>query len=198
MPYWRLSVPLFLLALKDLLQAFLYRNINNHKINRTLTSLSWIHICFQPLIVNIILSHFSQDKSTYWNCVFVLCIVYGLYSITELNEFDIQNDPDCVKMDEKDDFCSEETLSYIGKYHVAYRFSQDKRQSFNNNMIYGLLMFLPALVTKSWILDCIWFIFVMSLHLIFPNVGTGEYSAIWCFLSIIFAVPVALYGSSSS
>ena len=58
-PKYRLTLPLFFLALKDLIQGLSYRNIEMNKSTQFLTSLSWIHICFQPLFVNIFVSYFD-------------------------------------------------------------------------------------------------------------------------------------------
>ena len=91
---------------------------NNEKSKNILTSFSWIHLCFQPLFVNIFMSHFSKQNTYYWNSIFIISFLYGLYDITTLNEFDIQNDPDCIKKNEKNDLCSSHTTSYMGKYHV--------------------------------------------------------------------------------
>ena len=126
-PHWRLYSLLIFLALKELLQGLLYRNIENKKVNNTLTKLSWIHICFQPLMVNIFLSQFSKNNYIYWNVIFVLCAIYGFYTITTLKDYKIRNNDDCVKIDNKNDFCSNNTLSYIGKYHVGYGFRRNSQ-----------------------------------------------------------------------
>jgi hypothetical protein len=66
---WRLFIPLYYLSLKDLLQYFLYREKNKYIFG----VLSWVHICFQPLIVNMLLSYFSKStrifNKNYWKKV---------------------------------------------------------------------------------------------------------------------------------
>ena len=117
-PKYRLTIFLIFLASKDLIQGFLYKYQHNEKIENVLTVLSWVHICFQPLFVNIFMSNFSQNKNNYWNIIFIISFLYGIYTLTTLKEFDIQNDPDC-NSNKKNDFCSINTTSYIGKYHIA-------------------------------------------------------------------------------
>jgi hypothetical protein len=56
---WRLGLFLIFLGFKDLIQAFLYKNINNPKQLNFYTILSWVHVCFQPLFVNIFFSYFD-------------------------------------------------------------------------------------------------------------------------------------------
>jgi len=191
-PNYRLTFGLIFLALKDLLQGLLYYYKNNEKSKNILTSFSWIHLCFQPLFVNIFMSHFSKQNTYYWNSIFIISLLYGLYDITTLNEFDIQNDPDCIKKNEKNDLCSSHTTSYIGKYHVGYKFSKDKT-NFLYSIVYPILMFIPALFTKSRILGVIWAILVSCLYLVLNNIGDGEQAAIWCFLSILYFLPISIF-----
>ena len=196
-PKYRLSIFLIFLAFKDLIQGFLYKYQHNEKLENSLTVLSWIHICFQPLFVNIFMSNFSQNKNNYWNIIFIICFLYGIYTLTTLKEFDIQNDPDCITKNKKNDFCSKHTTSYIGKYHIAYKFNRDNDILFFP-IIYLILMFIPSLFTNSRILVIIWGLFVALIYIFFNNIGEGEKAAIWCFLSIIFFLPIAIFNKQIS
>jgi hypothetical protein len=196
-PKFRLSIVLIFLSLKDLIQGFLYKYQDNEKLEHILTVLSWIHICFQPLFVNIFMSNFSQNKNNYWNIIFIICFLYGIYTLTTLNEFDIQNDPDCITKNNKNDFCSKHTTSYIGKYHIAYKFNRDNDTLFFPT-IYLILMFIPSLFTNSRILGIIWGLFVGLIYIIFNNIGKGEKAAIWCFLSIIIILPISIFNKQIS
>jgi hypothetical protein len=196
-PKFRLSIGLLFLALKDLIQGLLYYYQYNEKSKNILTSFSWIHICFQPLFVNIFMSYFSSQNKYYWNFIFIVSFLFGLYLITTLNEFDIQNDKDCIKKNEKNDFCSKNTTSYIGKYHIAYKFSRDN-DTLLYPIIYPILMFIPALFTKSRLLGIIWVLFAGSIHIFLKNIGEGEQAAIWCFLSIIYFLPLSIFNKNIS
>ena len=193
-PNYRLTIILIFLALKDLLQGFLYHYQNNEKLENILTVLSWIRICFQPLFVNIFMSNFSQTNKNYWNIIFIICLLYGIYTLTTLNEFDIQNDPDCIS---GNDFCSKNTTSYIGKYHIAYKFSRDNDILFFP-ILYLILMFIPSLFTNSRMLGITWGVFVGLIYIIFNGIGNGEKAAIWCFLSMIFYLPIAVFNKQIS
>jgi hypothetical protein len=203
-PKYRLSIMLIFLALKDLIQGLSYRNIKRNKSTQLLTSLSWIHICFQPLFVNIFMSNFSQNKNNYWNIIFIICFLYGIYTLTTLNEFDIQNDPDCITKNTKDDFCSKYTMSYIGKYHLGYKFNRDKGW-FIFPKIYLILMVIPSLFTNSRILGIIWILFIGMINISYNKINNtkfqeneGEKAAIWCFLSIVFFLPIAVFNKQIS
>ena len=196
-PNYKLSLFLIFLALKDLIQGFLYYYQNNEKFLNNLTILSWIHICFQPLFVNIFLSNFTKNKDNYWNVIFIICILYGIYTLTTLKEFDIQHDPDCTTQNNHNDFCSKYTTSYIGKYHIAYKFNRDNDKLFFP-IIYLILMFIPIFFTNAKILGAIWILFVGTIYIFFNTIGEGEKAAIWCFLSIVFFLPIALFNKPLS
>jgi len=245
-PKYRLSIFLIFLASKDLIQGLLYHYQDNEKFENILTVLSWVHICFQPLFVNIFLSYFSQSQSKYWNIIFIICFLYGIYTLTTLKEFDIQNDPKCTTIHQKLDFCSPHTTSYIGKYHIAYQFNRDNDILFFP-IIYLILMFIPSLFTSSRLLGIMWILFVSTIYyltgwqssamrwyLVLPqalqeflanafahvmglreeevlnaiheqkadiflnSIGEGEKAAIWCFSSIIFTLPIALFNKQIS
>ena len=185
-----MSLPLLFLSLKDLIQYFLYKYKNNKKINNILTTLSWVHISFQPLFVNIFMSHFSKHQSQTWITIFIASTIYALYNLTTLEELDIQNDDNCVNR-HNDDYCASDTLSYMGKYHIAYRFERDANTVITD-WLYVLLTFVPGILL-SGSMGTLWAIFATSLFIIFKDVGAGEKAAIWCFLSIIYSLPVAIF-----
>ena len=197
-PKYKLTIFLIFLASKDLIQGFLYKYQDNEKLKNMLSIISWIHICFQPLFINIFISYFSENKyNNYWNIIFIICLLYGIYTLTTLKEFDIQNDPDCIKIDKNDDFCSKYTTSYIGKYHVAYKFNRDNDLIFFP-IIHLILIFVPSLFTNCRILGIIWGLFVILIYIYFNNIGNGEKVAIWCFLSIVYFLPIAIFNEEIS
>ena len=186
---WRIMALLVFLSLKDLIQGLLYRYKDNKNINNKLTVLSWVHIAFQPLFVNIFISNFSKNDSTYWNSIFLMCSLYACYLTTVLDDLDIQNDPDCVSHD--NDFCAEDTLSYQGRHHIAYRFKTDK-DYLKKFIGYYVLMFLPALLTSSIGFGILWYTFVGTIYMLTRHLRIGEFAAIWCFSSIFVFLPIGL------
>jgi hypothetical protein len=192
---WRLYIPLYFLSIKDLLQAGLYHFDTKYDYKHILSILSFVHICFQPLIVNVVLSYFSKDTTflgvNYWNIIFLITFLYGCYELTNLDVFNIQRTASFCK-DSTSDFCSDENSSYIGKYHVAYKF-----KTINNyNYVLPLLMILPALLTNSWFLSLVWLFFIIGIMHVFKDTRNGESGAIWCFLSIAFGIPLVYFRNS--
>lgn len=193
-PRKRLVLMLVFLSFKDIIQGLLYHYQNNEPVLRMLTVLSWVHICFQPLFVNIFLSHFHPSYK-HWNAIYLICFIYGLHTMTTLNELDVQNDPDCTHGG--NDFCSKNTTAYQGKYHIAYKFNRDKDYLFFP-ILYFILMLLPSLFTRSRKLTLGWILFIILIYAKFNDVGSGETAAIWCFLSISYILPISLFSDHIS
>tara|TARA_B110000285_G_C15139813_1_gene629962 strand:- start:5140 stop:5520 length:381 start_codon:yes stop_codon:yes gene_type:complete len=124
-----------------------------------------------------------------------MCILFGFYMMTVLNDLDIQNDPDCDS-DGKDDFCADETLSYQGKYHIAYRFRTDK-YIYQKLCIYFMLMFIPPLLVGPFGSGLAWPMFIGLIYALCRKLGFGEFAAIWCFASVIY-LPIAIFEETFS
>lgn len=197
LPHYRLSIPLLFLSLKDLIQALSYMKIRQNDSTHLLTVFAWIHISFQPLFVNIFASHFDKTFK-YWNIVFFICIIFALYNLTILKKFDIQNDGKCEKYGKYDDFCSEKTESYLGKYHIGYKFKTDDTFYPFYYPLFPILIIIPSLLTKARLIGALWFLFIFTIYMIFTNIGEGEIGAIWCFASILIALPIAIFNKSIS
>ena len=191
---WKLYISLFFFGFKDFIQGFLYIFDKIEIYKYYLSILSYIHICFQPVFVNIFLSFFSKsfilfNTITYWNFVFIITFLFGLYELTNLDVFDIFKEAPYCK-EKWSDFCSDKNGSYIGKYHVAYKF----RTKYKYSPLFYFFMFFPALFTNSYIMSIIMALLSgLVLLIIFQKLRAGEKAAIWCLLTIIFFLPVAYY-----
>jgi len=189
---WRLSIPLIYLGLKDLIQGLLYYNINNPSILEILSVISFIHICLQPFIFNMAFSYFDtpNNKKNYWNYIFLFTILWGLWKLTTHEWFDIQNDKNYV--DENDDYHSSKNTAYIGKLHIGYKFTTEKKQFY---IPYIVALLLPSLFTRVYPIGIFLLIIVLILkqYSLFYNVKSGEFSALWCFIGIIFFIPIVFF-----
>ncbi len=185
---WKLFIPLYYLGIKDLLQYFLYKKSNDY----IFSILSWVHICFQPLFVNMLISYFSNSSYQYWNIIYFISIIFGLFQLTTLDTFDIFNEGNFCK-DKESDFCSDTNGAYQGNYHIAYKFKTKYKYTY----FFLILMILPGLFTSSWFHSLLWLFFITLIKIIFNdlNVRDGERGSIWCFLSIIPTIPVVYYRS---
>lgn len=187
-----LSIGLFFLAFKDWLQGQLYKYHGNPKLQQIFGSLSWYHISFQPLFVNLIFAFFSPQNHYYWNFVFFICILYAIFNILSLKDFELYNRPSCHIGNTADsDLCSQTTQSYMGKYHVGYMFNRNTNFSLYF-VFYCLIMFIPALFTQAAFLNIAWLIFVALIAFLYRDTKGGENAAIWCYSAILFFLPVCL------
>lgn len=233
---WRLGVPLIFLGFKDLLQGLLYKNMNKQKILNFYSILSWVHICFQPLFVNMIGSYFdinfdkketfkvgetpndsdkkedkkevlekkeegekkealekkTSNKKKFWFIIYAINLIYAILTMFSLK--DINKLPNNCVGDPRNNFCKKKTTSYLGKVHVGYQFNINNNK-FLWSIIYPLLFVVPGLFTKAYIPYILWFIFIKTIALITNmfKIRGGEYAAIWCFMSIIFGIPLVLF-----
>ena len=155
-PKYKLSIILIFLALKDLIQGFLYKFQNNEILENNLTVLSWIHICFQPLFANIFMSNFSKNKNNYWNIIFIISFLYGIFALTTLKKFDIQNDPNCSISKNGTDI--ESLLSFLQMY--------SKFKSVANSVLYFSSSHIgcdvPSILTGKCVIKIV-FLFLFKL-----------------------------------
>jgi len=185
---WRLTLILYFLSMKDLIQYLLYKFDDNEKRKNILSILSWIHICFQPLIVNIFFSYFSKSNyNNYWNNIFILLFIFGIYQLTNIDAFNILNRQYCKN--KSSDLCSDTNSSYMGKYHIGYKFHTVHGYS----ILFLFLFIIPALFTNCYMLSLCWGLFIYIILWIFNNVRDSEKAAIWCLMSIIFFIPVTYF-----
>jgi len=189
---WELSISLIFLGFKDLLQGLLYHYLENKDKLNFYTSLSWVHICFQPLFVNLISSYFDKENKIYWNRILFISLIYGIYASSSIKEFDMTDSEMCIKKNKTDDFCSKETTSYLGTYHIAYKFNRNSERVLPR-WWYMLLVFVPSIFSNSKVIGILWLFFVGLIEFIFRHTNSGERGAIWCYLSIIFALPLAIF-----
>jgi len=199
----KLAIGLFFLGIKDLIQGILYRTIR--KGDKALTGnyaiLSWIHICFQPLCLNLFLSFFDPKNIDYWKWVLIACFFYAIVCAIHIKDLDIYHLPSCnKKYNPSNDFCADKTTAYQGKYHLGYKFNGIDQKIIYPGL-YLLLMFFPAIFTKVRPLLLAWVGLVLGVAVIFErglNVWNGETAALWCFLSILYFIPITLFSDQIS
>ena len=188
MSQWRLSLMMYFLGSKDLIQALMYQNLDNPDRLRILGTLSWIHISLQPLCVNAFLSQFSAQQQLYRNAM-IAAAGYAVVNALTLKELDPFPLPPCIH---DGNFCSSQTGAYQGRYHIGYTFERDRLiEPFY--AFYFTAMFWPLLFLKrARAPTLIWIFLVIVIYTVFNDIREGEQAAIWCFLSIIYMLPLAI------
>ena len=181
---WQITVAVVYLALKEMLQLHLYNNIDScSETNKSLTTLSWVHISFQPVFMNLFISAFSKHKELY-NMPVALSLIFGIANMMRIKEVRGNINYPCKPNDNKQiNMCRPQTCSYMGKYHVAYGFelaSADAEAPWTPSIFtFYLLMFAPAFILGDWQLASINLsVALASSH--FLSHDAGEAAAVWC------------------
>jgi len=168
-------------ALMEILQYFQYKVINecNNDYNKFLTNIGYLHICFQPLFVNIWLFAFIKKP----NFIYLyMCFFAGLLLASRLlfvkdNELcDTKNEP----------LCGPKTCAYSGERHIAWNLRLRAAGSYWFTPSIGLHFFM-------WVVPALTILQVkpiLALLLTGPYLGflltnnIHEQPAIWCYTAI--------------
>lgn len=177
----RLIIALIYLAIKNIIQGLLYIYKKNKKTKENITILSWIQINFQPLFVNIFLSTFDKNKKVFWNIIFTICVIYGFILTIPLKYVF---------------FCNYFIDNHLDETHLEKYYKKNKSLCKINLLFYMTLMCIPGLITKAIIITGTWILFVLFLHFIFDNIKSEEFYELLCLLSIVYVIPISLYGST--
>lgn len=176
-----ITLSVIFLATKELLQLGLYLSISScNTTNTFLTSLSWIHISFQPFIVNLFISAFSQTPDLY-KIPLIMSLVFAIANIFRLKEMRGTIKYKCQNNIQQN-MCRPKTCSIKGKHHVAYGFELASADHYAfitpSFFTYYLLTFVPAYIIGDWQLATIHLIFAIGSMTFIQD--AGEAGAIWC------------------
>lgn len=182
---WSLYAPILYFTCMEILQYFSYLSLekNDKQMLKILTILTFIHIAFQPLFVNLWYSNYiPKNKQSECRIILQLCIVAGLLYLPRIDSISTFNNKiSCNPLAEE--MCGASTLIQKGKTHMKYLFKM-KAPSYltPSSFIHFFLMFIPALFLNveiipyastfiGWILS-----WVLS--------SSKEMAAVWCTFSI--------------
>lgn len=166
-------------GLMELIQFFQYGVIDNcNDVNKNLTILGYLHICFQPLFFNIWLFAFVKRP----NFVFLyMSIIAGVLMASRLF---VPGDMLCDTRHEP--LCGENTCSVSGTYHIAWNVRMRSAGSFYFTPSISLHFFMfvvPALVTFQLKPFIAMLLSMPYLAMITHN--KNEQPAIWCYTSVV-------------
>lgn len=184
-----LWIPTLYFSLMELLQAITYLYINNCSLpsNQLLTFLSYLHICFQPIAINMLAIYFIpkyvRKKISFF--VYTICFIGTILLLIKLYPFDWAGS--CIQGTEN--LCGSKLCSMYGQIHLAWYLPLNGI----NYLDFGY--FLPVLILPliygSWRALLYGFVFGPFLaYLITSN--PNEFPSIWCLLSIAI-IALALF-----
>ena len=196
------SYCIFYFTLMEILQSFQYiyiadspTSIQCNKINKILTSIGFLHICFQPYFNNLI--HEAGIKSEKNMILFKqrfvvikrLCLIGGsllffrhLYALYDDTSY-VHSDTLSTEWVKHDSLCT-----YKGNYHLAWALPvMDVSYYVPSMNIHFFLMFMPLLTfyeNKTMLISSIFLYITGPLLASFITSNLMEQASIWCFFSI--------------
>lgn len=187
---WKIYIPIFFLSIKELIQAESYKVVDkcDSKYNKFLTTLSWIHICFQPVFVNIFFSGFHKNPEVY-DFTIKLCFIASIFLLSKLyvNNNNVYFRA-CPYTNNSVNMCRKNHCTVSGEKHIAYGFYLREPNAFTPNIfIHMFLIFVPSLLLNNKILSLFFLVsgpLLSSFILKKKNKNLGEVAAIWCNTSI--------------
>ena len=187
---WRITAALLFVATKELIQYLLYRSLVDTTSaavctpsNRALTTLSWVHVSFQPLVVNLFVQAFSATPTEY-AVPLIMCVVFAVANLLRLF---LSSASSSVRQCRETALCGKKTCSVLGEKHVAYRFklaSADAYAWVPSWFAYMLLTFVPAFAIGDYSIATIHAIVFLASFAYFQD--EGEAAAVWCVNSFWF------------
>lgn len=188
-------------CLMELLQFIQYLVIDqcDNIINTISTALGYIHICWQPLFTNLIMSaldrrNLNKSRDKIWIVIFKANILIGFFMAARIIIPAILS-PETVQQylrpcyHEMDGLCAEKsswkTCSTTGKYHIRWNFRMlQSSYLFPNIGMHFITMFVLPFAMGMRFQSILLFASGPGLAIFFP-VDDGERSSIWCFFSVM-------------
>jgi hypothetical protein len=175
------SIGIGYFALMEVLQFFQYKVINqcNNKYNKFLTILGYLHICFQPLFINIWLFAFTTNP----NFIFLymaffagLLLASRLFFVKDHELCDGKNEP----------LCGKTTCTFSGERHLAWnlRLRAPGKNWFTPSIALHFFMWVTPILVMFQIKP------LLAMLLTGPYLGIlltdniHEQPAIWCYTGI--------------
>lgn len=173
-------IPLVYFSLMETLQGFTYGWIGQcgNPINYNLTVLSYIHICFQPFLINMFnFSFMSKEEQKRGQWIWWAC---GVATLTMLGMFAFPDWPSkCVPALQS--LCGTQTCSYHGDWHIAWMLELSNLDP--HWVTYWLAAFILPMFYGGWRF-VIYHFLCGPLLAAFLTTDQNEHPAIWCLLSI--------------
>lgn len=168
-------------SLMEILQFFQYKVIDecNNPINKILTIIGYLHICFQPLFANIWLFSFAKNPNfifLYMSFFAGLLLASRLLVVSDEDLCDTRNEP----------LCGKKTCVYTGTRHLAWNLRLRAAGKFWFTPSIGLHFFM-------WVIPMLTLFQIkpiLAMLLTGPYMGyfftnnIHEQPAIWCFTAI--------------
>ena len=175
------SIGIGYFALMEIIQYFQYQVINqcNSSYNKFLTILGYLHICFQPLFINIWLFAFTKKPNVtflYMSFIAGLLLASRLFVMKDEDLCDTKNEP----------LCGPTTCSFSGTRHIAWniRLRAPGKSWFTPSLgLHFFMWVIPTLVAFQ-INPILAMVLTGPYLAVLVSNNIHEIPAIWCFTGI--------------
>jgi hypothetical protein len=190
---YELWFPILYFSIMELFQYLGYISIrtNNKKLNKILSYLTYIHISFQPLIMNIWFSNFISNKNKHYMLfIYKLCFIGGIFMLLRIYNINKTTILCNTKIEES---CGVNTELKLGPIHIMNLFKLKAPDFWTPSMfLYFFMMFIPIILLD--INKLIYLCIVLGLILsIIISKNKDETSSIWCFINVPCMIISLLY-----
>ena len=179
----RLWLPLGYFSLMEALQAYTYTVIDDcsNPNNQLATLLGYLHIVFQPFLINLISLYFVPEKVRqkveFW--VFAALLIGAFTMIVSI--YPLAWAPACDSTYAP--FCGKQLCSFSGSWHISWSMPRTVIAWPFGVRAYALTAFIIPVLYGSWRFTL--YHFMTGPFLAFITTGTlNELAAVWCLFSI--------------
>lgn len=199
----------FYFSLMELLQFFQHFWIDecSSSINRGLTVVGYLHVCFQPLFTNILCMSTTKNpqvRSVFSTCLklsfiagILLSMKWLLYSASD--DYSFRNNSN-------EWLVGDETCTYSGKYHLAWSVMLKSPSYYVPSVfLHNFMMFTPFLLAAihdwSFAVNGVFLFVTGPLLASYITSNLHEAASIWCFTSVtqlaVLGLPVIIKSRAS-
>ena len=175
------SIGIGYFALMEIIQFFQYKVINqcDNKKNQFLTTLGYLHICFQPLFFNLWLFAFTKKPQfvfIYMSFFAGLLLASRLLSVDDNELCDTHNEP----------LCGKDTCAISGERHIAWnvRLRAPGTYWFTPSIGLHFFMWVIPVLTMFQLKPFLALILTGPYLGILLTTNIHEKPAIWCYTAI--------------
>jgi hypothetical protein len=174
------SIGIGYFALMEIIQFFQYKVINQcDKKNKFLTTLGYLHICFQPLFFNLwIFAFMDKPQFTFIYMSFFagLLLASRLISVDDDELCDVGNEP----------LCGQQTCAVSGERHIAWniRLRTPGKYWFTPSIGLHFFMWVIPVVTMFQLKPFLALILTGPYFGFLLTNNINEKPAIWCYTAI--------------
>jgi hypothetical protein len=176
-------------SIMEILQSITYTVIDEceSKMNQILTIVSYMHILFQPFVINTVALHFIPERISKMirMPVYLLCAMSLTAGILSLYPFDWSN----KKLSENsftNIFCGPKLCSEFGRWHLIWNLPLNEEIFPGQDFFIFFCYFLLPITYGSYRL---WGFFIITTIVPILITENGkEFIAVWCLSSVIITV----------